>query len=264
MTIKASVVIRCKDDEHVFECIESIDNDVEVIVVMNKNDNLQKRLESIGVICKISPPGNLSIVSNIGFDYASTDKIIITDSDTVFSPNCIQSMIDGLNEFDVVRSPLFFKKSTKFLSRELAEARDYVNSLPVVYTPGIAVSRKLPEKIKGFLFDNAIPFAVDANLNFRIQQENIPVLYLKDVWITHRDESVKHDLKAARRIGSGCRDSSRRLVKLYPNYSEKWIGHSLKGVRKYHYCDIIRTKGLRVFFYQLLWDTLFYRGYYFG
>jgi len=259
---KATVVIRCKDDERVFDCIKSIDESVEIIVVMNPNEDLERRLGDIGVICKHSPPGNLSIVSNIGFESASADKIIITDSDTIFGEKCIFAMIEGLNEYDVVRSPLRFGRRDEFLSRELAEARDYVNSLPVVYTPGIAVSRTLPEKIKGYLFDDAIPFAVDANLNFRIHQENVPVLYLEYVWISHSAESVKHDLKAARRIGSGCRESSKRLVTLYPEIPEMEIGHALKGVKRSHYYDLFKKKGLRVFLYQLLWDIAFYRGYY--
>lgn len=262
MDPEATVVIRCKDDERVFDCIKSIDESVETIVVMNPNEDLERRLGEIGVICKHSPPGNLSIVSNIGFASASADKIIITDSDTIFGEKCIFAMIEGLNEYDVVRSPLRFGRRDEFLSRELAEARDYVNSLPVVYTPGIAVSRNLPEKIKGFLFDDAIPFAVDANLNFRIQQENVPVLYLENVWISHSAESVKHDLKAARRIGSGCRESSKRLVTLYPEIPETEIGSALKGVKRSHYYDLFKKKGFRVFLYQLLWDIAFYRGFY--
>jgi|LSQX01.3.fsa_nt_gb glycosyltransferase involved in cell wall biosynthesis len=258
----ATVVIRCKDDERVFDCIASIDESVEIIVVMNPNEDMEKRLRDIGVICKHSPPGNLSIVSNIGFESASADKIIITDSDTIFGEKSISALIDGLNDYAVVRSPLRFERKDDFLSRELAEARDYVNSLPVVYTPGIAVSRTLPERIKGFLFDDAIPFAVDANLNFRIQQENVPVLYLENVWISHSAELVTHDLKAARRIGSGCRESSKRLVTLYPDIPETEIGYALKGVKRSHYYDLFKKKGFRVFLYQLLWDIAFYRGYY--
>lgn len=262
MMKEATVVIRCKNDEDVFNCLSSIDEDVEIIVVLNDNPDLKKRLESQGVICLISPPGNLSIVSNIGFDASKTDKVIITDSDTVFGKNCIRHMIIGLETHDVVRSLLRFKISQNVLSREISEARDYVNALPVVYTPGIGVTKRLPSMVKGFLFDNDIPFAVDANLNFRIQKESLAVLYLQDVWIEHRAEDVHHDLHAARRIGRGCRESKENLHKLYPRMTKRKIGKSLKGVKFSHYPDILKKKGVRVLMYQFLWDLCYYVGYY--
>ena len=262
MKKEASVVIRCNSDERVFHCISSIDADVEIIVVLNENLELQQRLEKMGIICCASPPGNLSVVSNIGFDAATTDKVIITDSDTVFSKKCVREMMRGLDTFDVVRTPLRFQKSTEFLSREIAEARDYVNSLPVVYTPGIGVSKHLPDLIKGFLFDDDVPFAVDANLSFRIRKEGIPVLFLRDVWIDHASENLYHDLQAARRIGSGCQKSTEHLQVLYPHETKWHIGKSLKGVKIEQYPSLIRQKGIRVFLYQILWDLNFYSGFF--
>jgi len=261
---EASVVIRCNNDERVFQCISSIDADVEIVVVMNENHEMQQRLERLGVICCISPPGNLSVVSNIGFDAATSDKVIITDSDTTFGKNCIRAMIQGLDTYDVVRAPLRFQKNSDLLSREIAEARDYVNSLPVVYTPGIGVNKRLPGLIQGFFFDNAIPFAVDANLTYRINKEKVPVLFLQDVWIDHSAENVQHDLLAAQRIGTGCRQSSRRLHQMYIHEPEASIGKSLKGVKIVHYPHLLRQKGIRVLLYQILWDLNFYRGYYLG
>ena len=262
MKKEASVVIRCNNDERVFQCISSIDEDVEIIVVLNEKQELKQRLEKQGVTCCISPPGNLSIVSNIGFDAATSDKVIITDSDTTFSKNCIRKMIDGLDTYHIVRSPLHFQKNQVFLSREIAEAREYVNALPVVYTPGIGVTKHLPNLIRGFLFDNAIPFAVDANLTFRIQMEALPVLYLQDVWIDHAAEDMYHDLHAARRIGAGNKLSTESLHKHYSGETKRSIRKSLKGVKIGHYPDLLRKKGMRVLLYQMIWDLNYYAGYY--
>jgi hypothetical protein len=259
---EASVVIRCNNDERVFRCISSIDADVEIVVVMNKNHEMQQRLEMLGVVCCISPPGNLSLVSNLGFDIATSDKVIITDSDTTFGKNCIREMIRGLDSYDVVRAPLRFEKSSDLLSREIAEARDYVNSLPVVYTPGIGVTKRLPRLIRGFLFDNAIPFAVDANLSYRINKEGVPALFLRDVWIVHSAEDVHHDLHAARRIGAGNKKSVENLYALYPTETKRNIKKMLKGVKLRQYPDVFQKKGVRVFAYQILWDLNYYVGYY--
>lgn len=229
---------------------------------MNENPELQERLIKDRVICCISPPGNLSIVSNIGFGAATSDKIIITDSDTVFGEKCIKEMIKGLDSYDIVRAPLSFRRDDTFLSREIAEARDYVNSLPLIYTPGIGVTKKLPPLIKGFLFDDGIPFAVDANLDYRIKTEKLPALFLSDVWIEHSAENIRHDLHAARRIGAGCRQSTNSLHEIYPQESKKHIGKSLKGVKLKNYPDLLRKKGLRVLIYQTLWDFNYYYGYF--
>jgi hypothetical protein len=263
MKKEASVVIRCNNDERVFRCISSIDVDVEIIVVMNENREMQQRLEALGVVCCISPPGNLSLVSNLGFELATSDKVIITDSDTTFGKNCIREMIQGLESYDVVRAPLRFQKSSDFLSREIAEARDYVNSLPVIYTPGIGVTKRLPGLIRGFLFDNAIPFAVDANLSYRIKKEGVPSLFLQDVWITHSAEDIPHDLHAARRIGAGIKKSVENLHVLYPGETKRDLRKMLKGVKLRQYPDICKKKGVRVLAYQVLWDINCHIGYYF-
>ena len=48
MDPEATVVIRCKDDERVFDCIKSIDESVETIVVMNPNEDLERLWEKSG------------------------------------------------------------------------------------------------------------------------------------------------------------------------------------------------------------------------
>ena len=80
---------------------------------------MQERLETMGIICRPSPPGNLSVVSNIGFEASTTNKVIITDSDTVFSKNCVRKMIGGLNNYDVVELRYVFGKNMYFSQRKL-------------------------------------------------------------------------------------------------------------------------------------------------
>jgi glycosyltransferase involved in cell wall biosynthesis len=260
--MELSVVIRCKDDERVFDCINSIDEDVEIIVVLNENDIFKHKLEQMGVSCCVSPPENLSTVSNIGFLAAKADKVIITDSDTIFYPGCIKKMDDALNDHKVVRAKLLFRscKDIRF-SDIVSEARDFVNSLPLVYTPGIAVRKDILPEVGGFLFNENVPFAVDADLNYRINKAGLDVSFLSDAIIQHDCEVLKHDLKAARRIGRGCRKSAESLGKYYNNSDENAIGKYLKGVKTRHYPDLIRDKGIKVFLYQIVWDFNFYFGY---
>lgn len=255
-----SIVIRCCNDFKVFDCIQSIDEETEIIVSLCENKIIQERLEKLGIKYCISPKGNLSLTSNNGFVIALHDKVIITDSDTVFTPTCIRQIYEELDKFKVVRAKLVFLEKKEILfSKIVAEARDFVNSLPVVFTPGIGVKKEIVNEIGGFLFNEIVPFAVDADLTFRIKRAKLEFRTINTANIYHVPEKVKHDLRAAFRIGEGCMISAKSLSKFY-NIKKSKIFWELKAVKPKHYPNLIRTKGLKVFIYQLLWDIQFFRG----
>ncbi|MHA1448415.1 MAG: glycosyltransferase [Candidatus Hodarchaeales archaeon] len=257
-----SIVIRCCDDERVFRCIESIDEDVEIIISLCENEVIQKKIEEMKIKYCIIPRGNLSITSNAGFKIASHQKVFITDSDTLFKKNCIRETFINLDKYKIVRARIIFQYNTRNpISKIIAEARDYVNSLPVVYTPGIGVHKDLLDKIGGFLFNDPVPFAVDADLTFRVKEANIPVKYLDSACIYHSSVDIYHDLKAAFRIGKGCAISAILLNKMNKNSkSYRKIRYDLKGVKVTDYPDIVRKKGPLVMLYQIIWDLFFYLG----
>ncbi len=256
------MVIRCGDDDRVFRCIDSIDEEVDVVVSISENKSLQRRLEHRGVRFCLSPRGNLSITSNIGFEIAKHDKVLITDSDTWFESNCIRRIYDALRDFKIARARLMFKHSPRVpLSRLVSEARDFVNSLPVVYTPGIGVRADLVPDIGGFLFNDPVPYAVDADLNYRIQRAGVPVKFVKDAIVSHDVVDVWQDLRAAARIGMGCMASARWLSNHRASGdSVSSIVRELKGVKPGNLTDVAKSKGIRVLLYQLMWDMHFYAG----
>ena len=257
-----SVIIRCCDDTRIFRCIDSIHDDVEIIVSTTANGDIQSRLEGQGVSYCIVPKGNLSLTSNAGFDAATHEKVFFTDSDTYFDRSCLKHVDSALDQVKVVSAKIIFEKHPRSpFSRLVAEAREYVNSLPVVYTPGIGVRKSLKEDIGGFLFNDAVPFAVDADLTYRIHRANIPVRHLYSALLYHDAETVYHDLNSAFRIGAGCMESAFDLVRRheFPD-SPHSIVQELKGVKREYWYRMIRTKGFLVFLYQLLWDISFYTG----
>ena len=76
----------------------------------------------------------------------------------------------GLETSKVARARIRFEVTGAGLgSRVAAEARDYVNSLPVVFTPGIAVRRDLVSDVGGILFNDPVPYAVDAVFDVKNQ-----------------------------------------------------------------------------------------------
>ena len=256
-----SVVIRCGDDNRVFKCIDSIDEDVEVIVSLSENPKLEKKLENKGIKYCLSPRKNLSKTSNIGFEFASYEKVIITDSDTVFEKGCIKKLYDALDNYKVACAGIKFLSAPQIpFSNIVAESRDYVNSLPLFFTPGIALKKNVLLEIGGFLFDDNVPYAVDANLDYRVKKAGLPVAWMtNDAYICHAPESIKHDLKAAFRIGMGCRVGVERL-RTFDQYSDtKW--DALKGVKLNSVIDVFQKKGTFVGFYQMLWDIFHIAGY---
>jgi glycosyltransferase involved in cell wall biosynthesis len=253
-----SIVIRCLNDPGVIPCIESIDLDAEVIVSYTGDDDLAARIREKGAQCILAPRSNLSRVSNTGFDATSFDKVILTDSDTVFEPGCVGKLRDALGRFRAARARLRFE-SDQGPSKIVADARDYVNGLPHLYTPGIAIRKDLLPLVGGFLFNEIVPYAVDADLDLRVRRARIPVAYLTDAWVRHSPISVRHDLRAAYRIGGGCRVSMEhwnRQGSVGP--TNRW---SLKGVKPSYLPDLLLEKGPWVLAYQLLWDSAFWMGF---
>ncbi len=144
------------------------------------------------------------MISNIGIANTMYNKVIITDSDTTFEPGCIRELYRSLENYPIVRAHLrFATDSGRLFSRIIASARDYVNSMPLVYTPGVALRKDVVACIGGFMFNDVVPYAVDADLNYRVKSLDIQVKFADQAVVNHCAESVKHDLKAAYRIGWG-------------------------------------------------------------
>ena len=258
--MEVSVVIRCSDDPRVFDCIRSIDEGADIVVALSSEKALRQKLDEKGIRYCITPRGNLSLVSNMGIALAKYEKVILTDSDTTFEPGCIREMCNSLDEVPVAKVQINFLYDAKHpTSQTVAFARDYVNSLPLVYTPGIGLRKNITDKIGGFIFNPLVKFAVDADLDYRLKNAEIPVKFIRHVGIRHSPETLSHDLKAAYRIGEGCATSyfSLSSYKKYANI--KW--NDLKGVKMKKLPEIAVKKGLIVAIYQTLWDSLYWLGY---
>ncbi len=253
--MKISIIIKCKDDEKVFDCIKSIDEDVEVIVSMPSNKKIQKKLKKLGAKHVLAPVGNLAVTSNIGIKNASYQKVIITDSDTLFQKGCIRSLFKALDSYQVARARIIYPyRTNRFLSKVIAETRDYFNSFPVAYTPGLALNKDIISKISGFYFNKHVAWAEDADLNYRIQKANIPVIFAKGAYVKHGSVNFLHDLRAAFRIGTGKRASV--------EYSDRPFGKNPFYRVKNTFYDVKQKKGIKVALYFLLWRLFYYLGYY--
>lgn len=256
--LELSIVIRCCNDWGVLKCINSIDEYVEIIVSMCENKDLQEAIGEIEkeIRCVVVPKGNLSITSNMGMENTRYQKVIDTDSDTIFKPGTIREVYYLLDNYEAVKLQITFSyRKKRSFSYIVAATRNYVNSQHLFFTPGIAYKKSLIPKIGNKLFNIQVPFAVDAELNHRIHENGIKFIHTKG-GIIHKEEKMKHDLKSAYRIGKGCRIGKLQLqitnLPLIP----------LKVVRFRDYYDIVRKLGFKVIVYQIIWDLFFYSGYF--
>ena len=83
--MELSIVIPVKDDIKITECINSIDEDVEIVVAMNDpSDEIIDIVKKLGVKSVHLPEANLSKAYNAGIEAATYDKVLLMDSDCIF------------------------------------------------------------------------------------------------------------------------------------------------------------------------------------
>lgn len=255
-----SVVIRCGGNPEVLRCIASVDSPAEVVVAYSGPPDLAQRIQDAGARVVEVPRGNLSVVSNRGYQACRGLKVIFTDSDTRFGPRCVARLDEALETVPVARAQLRFDADVGRTTRVVARAREFVNNLPLAFTPGLGLRRDIIPTIGGVVFNDPVPYAVDADLDMRLKRRGVRVAFLRDAWLTHSPVSLRHDVRAGYRIGRGCR----RSMDLWNRagtfgHLDKW---SLKGVKPTALPELLRREGAVVLAYQVLWDAVYWVGFY--
>lgn len=261
--LNISVVIKCKDDYRVFDCIKSIDEDVEVIVSLTPNKQLETDLFKLGVKYVISPVGNLSVTANNGIKETTNNKVIIMDSDTTFAPGCIYDLYTALDLYQVARPKIvYLEDKNKPITGIIGKARAYVNEYPLTYAPGLAFKKTIRDKIGGYLFDNDIPWAEDDDLSQRIFNAGLRVVFLDSSAVFHSPISLKHDLQTAYRIGTGVKIATKKNNRNVPENPINWFWRLITGKQIKELIDISKTKGFSVVIYSIIWSLFYYFGFY--
>lgn len=256
-----AIVIKCSDDLRIFRCIESIPVGVEIVCSITPNRLIENKLKKLGMPYCITPRGNLSIATNAGINLTKSNNVIIMDSDSYFSKGAVKLLCKALKENIVVKGRIIFLHNS-YLSKIIAELRDYVNRQPVAYVPGLAFRKEILNSIGGYFFNSNISWAEDAEFTYRIQEKGIQVKTIPEAIIYHDSVSPYHDLRAAFRIGGG----KRLIVESYGKYNAEDISLTIinfltgKFIKKW--IDILKCKGASVLLYNLLWTAIYYTGYY--
>lgn len=245
-----SIVIPCADDIRIKECLESIDEDVEVIVVLNgASKEVKQIVKKYGVkIAEISER-NLARALNVGIENSKYPNILFMDSDCVFNKSTIRKIFLGLRGAFLSKGKVIFQRDN-LISNIIARAREYTTSdRQNAYKPPLAIKKAVKKYINNYYFDSDVHWTEDADLDARVSKAKLKINYLPDAEIYHPPVTLFHDLRSAFRYGIGKRI---RVEKGMTKGLGSFLGNIL---------DVGRKKGVLVGVYLFIWSWVYIFGY---
>lgn len=249
--LPVSIVIPCADDTRIKHCLNSIDEDVEVVVVLNGATKETKEITNkYPDIKKVTiPERNLAKALNIGIEYSKYPKVLFMDSDCIFKKGTIRKIFRGLRVAYLSKGKVIFRKNN-FMSAIIAKAREYTTSdKPNAYKPPLAIRKPVKKYINNYYFDSDVHWTEDADLDARVSKAGLKINYEPSAEIYHPPITLYQDLRSAFRYGIGKRI---RAEKGMTRGLGSFFGNIL---------DAILKKGLFVGIYLFIWSWAYTFGY---
>lgn len=244
-----SIVIPVADDLRIKECVESVDEDVEVIVALNgSTPAVEDIVRRLGVSTCYLPDRNLGAALDEGILQSKKENVIVTDSDCTFERNCIRILYEGLRDFKLAKGRIVHRKDN-FMAYVLADLREFLVEGSNAYKPPLALRKSVIEDI-GYYYDRDIRWVEDAEMNRRVKAKGLEVKYLPDAIVHHPSLTLSVDLRSAFRYGTGKRVGV-----------EKGIMEGI-GTHFSRLPNLYRAKGLLPAIYCTLWDSAYTAGYF--
>jgi len=244
-SLDLTIVIPCADDLLLTRCLDSIDEEVEIIVALNGATDAVRQLviERHVNYCEL-PEKNLGAACDIGVRAAKTSSVLLMNSDCTFARGTIKRLAEALDHNMVARGRVIFGIRDP-ISRIIAKAREYAHTRPDrAYQPALAFRKEIIGLIGGYYFDSDIHWTEDADFSRRVKAAGIPIAFLPDAIVYHPPLSLQEDLRSAVRYGIGRRIAEeKRLVGTYPPF-RPYPRKVMKAIS-----DVARDKGLAVALY---------------
>lgn len=250
--LPVSIVIPCADDIRIKNCLESIDEKVEIIVVLNGATNKVKKIvKKYNVKTVEIHERNLAKALNVGIAKSRNIKLIFMDSDCIFEKGAIRKLYKGLTNYGVAKGKVIFE-SNSFISRVIARVREYsYYDTPKPYNPFLGINKNIKKLIGNYFFDSNVHWTEDADLNTRLKETNIKINYVFDAKVFHPSLSLNHDLRSAFRYGIGKR------IRVETGKANN-VGTHFKKV-----FDVMNKKGFLAGAYYFIWNISYSMGYFY-
>lgn len=201
-----SVLIRAGNNDKVFDCIASIKktySNSKIRISLTPNKKLENRIAKLRIKYCVVPKRNISITTNKGLELVKTNKVLVTDCDTIFNKDCIKLLEDALDKYDVVKPQIVFQNNGSLQSILVANLRTYFNSKNrKMFTPGLAFRMSIKNRVGGYYFDNKVVWAEDSEFSNRVEENRLKTHVIKKAKLFHPPVSIKHDLAGAFLIGA--------------------------------------------------------------
>lgn len=248
--LNISIIIPCSTDTRIGKCIESIDENVEIVVVLNgSNKQVRNIVKKYNVKTVFSKKANLANALNLGIENSKNKKIIFIDSDCVFKKGAIKKVYKALDNNVVVKAKVFFDYNS-WQSKIVAETRDYVNyNEPKPYNPFLAINKSIIKYSGGYYFDSNIFWTEDADFYNRYKNSKVSIKYLYSAEAVHPPLSFLQDLTSAFKYGIGKRIRVERK-------SSKGLGTHFSNIP-----DIVTKKSISSGIYYFVWNISYILGY---
>jgi glycosyltransferase involved in cell wall biosynthesis len=220
-----SVIIPVSNDITIDKCLSSINEFVEVIIVLN---NPSKEVSSIVKKCKLDKKKkfklivktilerNVSLARNLGAKIASSKYIFFMDSDCVFDKKCLKNLLKHTNGNQAIKGNIKFEHNS-FWSRVVADYwaavnKDIFQFTPFFFTPNIMIKRDSFLNLGGF-DENFSYGGEDCDLDLRLKKANIPIKFSWNSIVYHKSLSFREDWYSNYKNGLG-----RRKIDVKYNY----------------------------------------------
>lgn len=226
---KVTVVIPCKDDRKIKQCILSIDPTVcEVLVIFNGAKKefikeisvfVQQEVPNLEYKFQILEKPNLARALEIGTKCSENELVLYMDSDCVFERGCIDAFLSEAEWKDmsncVLKGKIIFDPGDTWIENIIANSRTHHTAdVLTAYKPPLLISKKILPKIGGYAFDTRLIWREDSDLDNRIRQAHIQIIPIESGVIHHGKITLKTDLRSTFRYGIGLAISERLQIKL--------------------------------------------------
>lgn len=265
-----SVVIPVSDDVRIGECLASLPEGIEIIVVLNNNPSQEvKRIVELDYRCHpvfVEGVGcNLARIFNIGIASARSDCVMLLNSDCVVPDGLVSAIVGGLDRFDVVKARVSFSfdhYSTKLVAKVRWLHHHVFRDGKNLYGPGLAFHKSIAGRIGGYYFNQDMGWGEDGELSIRILGSGVSICYLEQE-VIHGRETVHHDLRVAFRIGSGDRRYDQSNGVLLGSALLRDLTNTLFD-RRGRFRLAIKKAGILSAVYFVVWKVANRIGYYAG
>ncbi len=254
-----SIVIPCSDDTLIRNCLESVDTNVEILVSLNKPSNAVKKImdDFPGIKVIQTDKKGIALAYNNGIEAASSDWVLLMDSDCVFKKGAIAKMWAMAKQFLVIKGRVVFQ-SAGLMSPAIAKVREFTTSDTInAYSPPLLFNKKIIEEI-GYYFHPDLIWSEDADFNNRVKAKNISIGYVPEAIIFHKPILLTQDIKSAFNYGVG-RQIGKELGIYKPHTIKSIVFNVITAL--VNTGKIFAKKGLTPsVYYFFLWNPAFRTG----